>query len=105
MIKIKNYLILFLFLVTSLSGQRQLSNRKQENLDQYQFSVFSIADLKSDSISILSYLTLPNNVLKFVKDNNEFISSYEATISLKEKKGSLIGRKNWTNTLKTANYF
>ena len=101
---LKNKLILFLLVAVSLNAQRQASNRKNEMLDQYQFSVFTIADQESDSILILSYLTVPNNVLKFIKDDNEFITSYEATTSLKEKKGDLVGRKNWSNTLKTNNY-
>ena len=101
---LKNKLILFLLVAVSLNAQRQASNRKNEILDQYQFSVFTIADQESDSILILSYLTVPNNVLKFIKDDNEFITSYEATTSLKEKKGDLVGRKNWSNTLKTNNY-
>ena len=104
MIIIKNKLILLLLLAASLMAQRQSPNRKDEILNQYQFSVFTMADQQSDSILILSYLTLPNNVLKFFKDDDEFISSYEATTSLKEKKGALVGRKNWSNTLKTDNY-
>ena len=104
MIIIKNKLILLLLLAASLMAQRQSPNRKDEILNQYQFSVFTMADQQSDSILILSYLTIPNNVLKFFKDDDEFISSYEATTSLKEKKGALVGRKNWSNTLKTDNY-
>ena len=104
MIIIKNKLILLLLLAASLMAQRQSPNRKDEILNQYQFSVFTMADQQSDSILILSYLTVPNNVLKFFKDDDEFISSYEATTSLKEKKGALVGRKNWSNTLKTDNY-
>ena len=87
-----------------MSAQRQANSRKQDILNQYQFSIFTIADQSSDSIKVLSYLSVPNNVLKFVKEDVNFISSYEATVSLKEKKGSLVGRKNWSNTLKTDSY-
>ena len=75
--KIRKKLILLLFVIVPLSAQKQSSSSKQDILDQYQFSVFTIADQKSDSILILSYLTVPNNVLKFIKDSNGFISSYE----------------------------
>ena len=102
--KIKNTLILFIFFFAFLSAQRQANSRKQDILNQYQFSIFTIADQSSDSIKVLSYLSVPNNVLKFVKEDVNFISSYEATVSLKEKKGSLVGRKNWSNTLKTDSY-
>ena len=102
--KIKNTLILFVFFFAFLSAQRQANSRKQDILNQYQFSIFTMADQSSDSIKVLSYLSVPNNVLKFVKEDVDFISSYEATVSLKEKKGSLVGRKNWSNTLKTDSY-
>ena len=102
--KIKNTLILFVFFFAFLNAQRQSNSRKQDILNQYQFSIFTIADQSSYSIKVLSYLSVPNNVLKFVKEDVNFISSYEATVSLKEKKGSLVGRKNWSNTLKTDSY-
>ncbi|MEC9448394.1 MAG: GWxTD domain-containing protein [Candidatus Neomarinimicrobiota bacterium] len=67
-------------------------------------SVYTVASESSDSIRVLSYLSIPNHVLQFVKSSKGFKASYEATISIKRKKGDLVGRKNWSNDLITKTY-
>ena len=100
--------IILLSLVTlfsHLSAQARMSNRDQSQLiRQYGFSFYTVADSKSDSIRVLSYLSVPNNVLQFIKNDQNFEAAYEATLSIKEKKGSQLGRKNWVNTLVTNEY-
>ena len=100
--------IILLSLVTlfsHLSAQARMSNRDQSQLiRQYGFSFYTVADSKSDSIRVLSYLSVPNNVLQFIKNDQNFEAGYEATISIKEKKGSQVGRKNWVNKLVTDEY-
>ena len=81
-----------------------MKSSKNELIRQYTFKSFSIADSKSDSIRILTYLVVPNNVLKFVKNNDLFESSYQAKVTIKKKRGAQIGRKSWSNTLKTKSY-
>ena len=100
--------IILLSLVTLFShlcAQARMSNRDQSQLiRQYGFSFYTVADSKSDSIRVLSYLSVPNNVLQFIKNDQNFEAGYEATISIKEKKGSQVGRKNWVNKLVTDEY-
>ena len=101
----------FLF-IGIIFSQRQPSNTgmsgnplKGNNfIRQYQLSVYTVASESSDSIRVLSYLSIPNHVLQFVKSSKGFKASYEATISIKRKKGDLVGRKNWSNDLITKTY-
>ena len=105
-------IILFTLFTGILMSQRQPTNDagsgnllKGKNLiRQYQLSVYTVPSTVSDSIRVLSYLSIPNQVLQFVKSSNVFKASYEATISIKSKKGDLIGRKNWSNKLITKTY-
>jgi len=83
---------------------RSPMDRKKERVRDYLFSNYIIADLKSDSIRVLSYLSIPNHSLQFLKKNNEFSADYEATITLKNDNGELVGRKNWSNKIKTNTY-
>ncbi len=102
---------LFLF-IGIIFSQRQPSNTgmsgnplKGNNfIRQYQLSVYTVVSDSSDSIRVLSYLSIPNHVLQFVKSSKGFKASYEATISIKRKKGDLVGRKNWSNDLITKTY-
>jgi len=106
MTKSRKIIIYFsLILFGSLAAQQMPNNKSAKGLiRQYGFSAFSVADAYSDSIRVLSYLSVPNHVLQFIKGDNGFEAKYEATLSIKEKKGSQFGRKNWSNTLQTNDY-
>ena len=67
--KINKIILLSLVTLFSyLSAQARMSNRDQSQLiRQYGFSFYTVADSKSDSIRVLSYLSVPNNVLQFIK--------------------------------------
>lgn len=101
----KYFVIIVLLISQVLVAQiRPNSKRQKEAIRQYGFSIFSVADVKSDSIRILAFLSVPNHVLQFLKIKDGFEAEYEATISLKRKKGNLVGRRNWSNKLKTIDY-
>ena len=100
----KTIFYIFIFLFSYLSAQSQMLNKRDNLIRQYGFSFYTVADTLSDSIRVLSYLSVPNNVLQFIKNDKNFEAGYEATLSIKEKKGSQIGRKNWVNTLVTNEY-
>jgi len=86
------------------SQNRSPRDKKKPMLRQYTFSALPVADSSSDSIRILSYLVVPNKVLKFVKKLGSFETTYQAKVTLKNKKGEQVGRKSWSNTLKTNDY-
>ena len=103
---IHKYIIIIVLLISHVlvAQIRPNSKRQKEAIRQYGFSIFSVADVKSDSIRILAFLSVPNHVLQFLKIKDGFEAQYEATISLKRKKGNLVGRRNWSNKLKTIDY-
>ena len=103
---IHKYIIIIVLLISHIlvAQIRPNSKRQKEAIRQYGFSIFSVADAKSDSIRILAFLSVPNHVLQFLKIKDGFEAQYEATISLKRKKGNLVGRRNWSNKLKTIDY-
>ena len=104
----KNLTILFTLLFTLVVDYGLAQTRPSENnnsmIRQYTFAALPVVDTNSDSIRVLSYLVVPNNVLKFVKKSGSFESAYQAKITLKKKKGDQVGRKTWSNTLKTDDY-
>ena len=103
---IHKYIIIIVLLISHVlvAQIRPNSKRQKEAIRQYGFSIFSVADAKSDYIRILAFLSVPNHVLQFLKIKDGFEAQYEATISLKRKKGNLVGRRNWSNKLKTIDY-
>lgn len=103
---IHKYIVIIVLLISQVlvAQIRPNSKRQKEAIRQYGFSIFSVADAKSDSIRILAFLSVPNHVLQFLKIKDGFEAQYEATISLKRKKGNLVGRRNWSNKLKTIDY-
>ena len=52
----------------------------------------------------MSYVSIPNASLQFLKENDKFTSNYEITITLKNDDNELAGRKNWSNKILTNSY-
>ena len=101
----KSFILISLILGNFVFCQMRPGNQRgKEVIRQYGFSIYSVADEKSDSIRVLSYLSIPNHVLQFIKTANGFAADYEATVTLKKKKGNQVGRRNWSNTLRTKDY-
>ena len=96
--------LLFALAIDFGLAQSRPSNKNNSTIRQYTFAALPVVDANSDSIKILSYLVVPNNVLKFVKKSGSFESAYQAKVTLKKKKGDQVGRKTWSNTLKTDDY-
>ena len=57
-------LISLVVFIENVDAQNRSRSKKKELIRQYTFTALSVADSKSDSIRILSYLVVPNNVLK-----------------------------------------
>ena len=69
MTKSRKIIIYFSFILfSSLIAQQMPNNKRAKGLiRQYGFSAYSVADAYSDSIRVLSYLSVPNHVLQFIK--------------------------------------
>jgi len=96
--------LLFLGSTNYVFSQNRTRDKKDQVLRQYTFAALPVADSNSDSIRILSYIVVPNKVLKFVKKSGSFETAYQAKITLRKKKGEQVGRKTWSNILKTSDY-
>ena len=59
--------LLFVLAIDCGLAQSRPSNKNNSIIRQYTFAALPVVDANSDSIKILSYLVVPNNVLKFVK--------------------------------------
>ena len=101
---ISSLIIFIVFTDIVISQNRSPRDKKKSMLRQYTFAALPVADSNSDSIRILSYIVVPNKVLKFVKNSGSFETAYQAKITLKNKKGEQVDRKSWSNTLKTDDY-
>jgi GWxTD domain-containing protein len=89
-----------------LAMQREYARDRDKQLHKQGVDLLAVTipDSLSDSVKVLTYLTVPNRALQFVKDSGEFIADFETSITLQNEGGVQIGRRIWKNTLKTENY-
>lgn len=75
---IHKYIIIIMLLISHIlvAQIRPNSKRDQEAIRQYGFSIFSVADAKSDSIRILAFLSVPNHVLQFLRKTDGFEAQF-----------------------------
>ena len=101
---IKFFLIVFSIFSLSAQTMRSPMDRKKDIIRDFNFKNYVISDIQNDSLRVLSYVSIPNASLQFLKENDKFISNYEITITLKNDDDELIGRKNWSNKILTNSY-
>ena len=101
---IKFFLIVFSIFSLSAQTIRSPMDRKKDIIRDFNFNNYVISDIQNDSLRVLSYVSIPNASLQFLKENDKFISNYEITITLKNDDDELIGRKNWSNKILTNSY-
>lgn len=101
------------FLIYLLAGsgmlpavQRDFQKNRDKSLNEQGVDLVAVTipDSLTDSVRVLTYLTIQNRALQFVKDSGKFVSEFETSITIQNAKGEQIGRRIWTNTLKTDNY-
>ena len=69
---------------------RSPMDRKKDIIRDFNFSNYVISDTNSDSLRVLSYVSIPNASLQFLKENDKFTSNYEITITLKNDDNELV---------------
>lgn len=75
----------------------------QNLIDRFVVATFSEAH-SADSIRVIAFIEIPYSIIQFIKQGDQFIASYEATLSLTEKKGQQIDRKIWKENLTLSSY-
>jgi len=98
-------LILALIIGNALifSQSRHRSKKNRTNVEKFVLVSFAQA-ASPDSVKVVSFIEIPYFALQFVKENGQFIAGYQASISLKRKKGRELGHKVWSDTIRVDSY-
>jgi len=97
----KSYLKYFMIGITCVGlCQFGLANskKKKSNIDRFVLVPFQKA-VHQDSIQIISFIEIPFSSLQFVKSEHGFVAGYQASISLKDKKGNDLGHEIWSDSI------
>ena len=87
-----------------LDGQG-FSRSKKSRLNVERFIlVHFVQAINQDSAKVVTFIEIPYYTLQFVKDGDQFIAGYQASISLKGKKGGELGHKVWSDTIRVDSY-
>ena len=73
---IKFFLIALHIFSLNAQTMRSPMDRKKDIIRDFNFSNYVISDTSSDSLRVLSYVSIPNASLQFLKENDKFISNY-----------------------------
>ena len=103
-----DYLIIILlsypFVVNNISAQKGIqSSRKKNNIEKFILSPFFEASDK-DSIRLITFIEIPFKCLSFLKIEENYLASYQASISIKEKNGNEFGHMVWSDSIILSNY-
>ena len=96
--------IIFFFIGTHLIfAQSSKKDLNSGNIAQYGLVSFS-RPIKKDSIKVTTFVEIPFNSLQFVKKNSNFISSYSASIILRDSKRKQLYKKVWSDSIIVNDY-
>ena len=95
------FLCLFVFMANSYSKDK---NNDVGNYKKIRINTVPVTTQWQDSILVKMYLDIPLKTLQFIKRNNEFISGYEAQIVVMNKKGKLLHKNTWTDSIHVQHY-
>ena len=100
--------ILFVLTLVSLvlgASQYQRGGRKRnmDIVDRFVIASFS-ESYSPDSIRVVAFVEIPYGLIQFIKKGDQFEASYEASLSMVEKKGKQINRKIWKETITLDSY-
>ena len=102
--KINIFLVLLITLLASINAQRMSRSKKQRtNVEKFVLAPFADA-ISADSIRIVTYIEIPFYSLQFIKKEDSFIASYQASIGIKDKKGKDIEYITWSDSIITDIY-
>ena len=84
-------------------SQRTKRKNAIGNINKFNLVHFS-RPVSKDSIKMTAFLEIPYNSLQFIKRNNGFYASYDASIILQDKNGKQIFRSMWSDSISTDDY-
>ena len=94
-----------LFIQSILFSQfAERESKKQIKINKFSLSSFSYA-CNIDSVTIVTFLEVPYSVLQFVKNNDRYVASYQASIGLKNVDGIQVENFVWRDSIIVDEYF
>ena len=97
------FFILILTQASILAQQRTRSKKSKTNVEKFVLAPFPEA-IDSDSIKVVTFMEIPYHALQFVKKENSFLAHYQASLSIRHKKGKEIGNMIWTDSIEVNLY-
>ena len=98
-------LIVFILFDTTLFAQEKSRKRRdsKRNVDQFKVNAYPVVT-EGDNIRLLVYGFIPYQSLQFLKDGDDFIAGYEASLGIRDKDGNQIDRKTFQSTVVVGDY-
>ncbi|MBT3179952.1 MAG: GWxTD domain-containing protein [Candidatus Marinimicrobia bacterium] len=98
-------ILLTAFFIVGFLFSQGMGRSKKIKTNVEKFSLIPFAEpADSDSIKIVTFIEIPFYSLQFVKDGNEFVAVYKASIGIKGKKGKSLGHHIWTDSIRVTDY-
>ena len=100
------YIILILVICQEFAYCQKFNQSRKAKKNVEKFVLASFADAKSeDSVRVVTYLEIPYWSLQFVKKDQYYIASYQASIDIRDKKRKdAIGYITWVDSIIVDNY-
>jgi len=95
-------LLFFLVFIENIHGRKK--NDDAGIFKNMRLNIVPVTTKSQDSILVKMYLSIPLKTLQFIKRNNEFFSGYEAQITVMNKKGELIQKNTWSDSIYAQSY-
>ena len=98
-------IFIFLFLLVfigNINGRKK--NDDLGNFKNIRLNIVPVTTKWQDSILVKIYLAIPFKTLQFISKNNDFFSGYEAQIAVMSKKGKLVYKNTWSDSIYVQSY-
>ena len=96
-------LILILAQIPLFAQNRSRTKKSKINVEKFVLAPFPDA-IDSDSAKIVTFMEIPYHSLQFVKKGDMFLAYYQASLSIRHKKGNEIGSVIWTDSIQVDFY-
>ena len=96
-------LILILAQIPLFAQNRSRTKKSKINVEKFVLAPFPDV-IDSDSAKIVTFMEIPYHSLQFVKKGDMFLAYYQASLSIRHKKGNEIGSVIWTDSIQVDFY-
>ena len=103
-IKIGSFASILMFLMLCSKCYTKNKNEIKENYSKVRINTVSVSTQWKDSVLVKMYLEIPYKSLQFIKNGNEFVSAYDAQISVMNNNGKLLYKNIWSDSIFVNNY-